>query len=90
MGGKADVSQRCIEPTIILNPAKDSPIMWEEIFGPVLPIITYQNISEVIEHINARPKPLAVYYYGSAYGRNATRICDETSSGAFVCNESLN
>jgi len=53
-----------IEPTIILNPTKDSPLMNEEIFGPILPILTYKNLEEVTSYINEKPKPLAIYFYG--------------------------
>jgi acyl-CoA reductase-like NAD-dependent aldehyde dehydrogenase len=47
-----------------MNPNKDSAIMQEEIFGPVLPILVYKNFDECIEIINSKPKPLAVYFYG--------------------------
>jgi len=60
-----------LKPSVILNPSPESPLMKDEIFGPILPIITYKNIQEAIEFINNRPKPLATYYYGSNSQWNA-------------------
>ena len=62
-------------------------MMKEEIFGPVLPVFPFKNISEVIKFINERDKPLAVYYFGQAGSLACKRLCAETSSGAFVINE---
>ena len=52
-------------PTVIVNPSRDSGIMKAEIFGPILPILTYKNFDEVIEFINSKPKPLGIYYFGT-------------------------
>jgi len=76
-----------MQPTIILNPKDDAPIMQEEIFGPIMPIYTYKNIKEVISFINARPKPLAIYYYGSVSHFDCSELSSKTSSGAFQTNE---
>lgn len=73
-GGKSNASVKHIQPTIILNPSKDSKLMEEEIFGPVMPILTYSNFDEVINYINDKPKPLAVYFYGSTSNREVERI----------------
>lgn len=54
--------------------------MTEEIFGPILPIVTYNTIEEAIDFINKRPKPLALYYFGY---KNKDKLLNETSSGAF-------
>ena len=62
-------------------------MMREEIFGPVLPVFPFKDIGEVVKFINDRDKPLAVYYFGHSTGPNAVTLCNETSSGAFVCNE---
>ena len=62
------MNEKWIEPTIILNPNLKSKLMQEEIFGPILPIITYRNDDEMIKFINDRHKPLSLYYYG----QNAT------------------
>jgi len=61
--------------------------MREEIFGPVMPVFPFKDIGEVINFINDREKPLAVYYFGNSTGSNALSVCNQTSSGAFVCNE---
>lgn len=64
IGGNHNLTKRWIEPTIILNPKLDSLLMNEEIFGPILPIITVKSHKEAIDLINSRPKPLSLYYYG--------------------------
>jgi aldehyde dehydrogenase (NAD+) len=63
-GGSSDVKERYIEPTIITDPKLDSQLMQEEIFGPIMPVIKFTDIDYVIQFINERPKPLALYYYG--------------------------
>jgi aldehyde dehydrogenase (NAD+) len=62
-GGRYDASTLCIEPTIIENILPDSPIMKEEIFGPVLPVISYKNFEEAKSIIDQNPNPLALYIY---------------------------
>ena len=88
-GGKINHEKKHIQPTLILNPDVDAPIMNEEIFGPILPIFTYKNIKEVIQFINARPKPLAVYFYGNSNSMDRAELAFNTSSGAFMVNECL-
>jgi len=53
-----------ITPTVVLNPEKDTPLMQEEIFGPILPLITFKTFDEAINYINELDKPLASYYFG--------------------------
>nr|GLL26278.1 aldehyde dehydrogenase family 3 member F1 [Ipomoea trifida] len=87
-GGSIDEENLIIEPTILLNPPLDSDIMTEEIFGPLLPIITVNKVEESIEFIRARPKPLALY----AFTKNEAlkkRISLETSSGSLVFNDTM-
>lgn len=56
---------RNLEPTVILEPKRDSQLMKEEIFGPILPILVYKDIDEVIKYINEeQEKPLVVYFFG--------------------------
>jgi len=87
-GGRIDKDIKFVEPTIIVNPDKNSTLMKEEIFGPILPIITFKYIEEVIDFINDGDKPLAVYYFGKVYNNlNKEKLMDETSSGAFLVNE---
>jgi aldehyde dehydrogenase (NAD+) len=65
LGGTGNVQERWIDPTLIESPKLDSKLMQEEIFGPVLPVVSYKDDNEVINFINARNKPLALYYFGS-------------------------
>jgi acyl-CoA reductase-like NAD-dependent aldehyde dehydrogenase len=60
--------------------------MTEEIFGPILPVLTYKNFDEVVSFINSREKPLALYYFGSDKA-NKDRLEKETSSGALSFND---
>ncbi|KAK1422153.1 hypothetical protein QVD17_25074 [Tagetes erecta] len=87
-GGSFDETRLIIEPTILLDPPLDAEIMNEEIFGPLLPIITMDNIEDSIEFINSKPKPLALY----AFTKNENfkkRILDETSSGSVTFNDTM-
>ena len=68
-------------PTVIMNPLVTSPLMQEEIFGPILPIMTYKTIEEAISFINSRDKPLALYFYGQKNSENMNKVMDQTSSG---------
>lgn len=63
--------------------------MKDEIFGPILPILSYSNIEEAIKHINSNDKPLAIYFFGDKNTKQCKRVQNETSSGAFVTNETL-
>ena len=62
-GGSGDPSRRFIEPTVLVNVEADAPIMREEIFGPVLPVLTWHALDEAIDFIASRPKPLALYLF---------------------------
>ena len=70
-GGKVNREAKHIEPTIILKPSLESKLMKEEIFGPIMPVFPFKDIGEVIRFINAREKPLAVYYFGKASSLNS-------------------
>ncbi|KAL2328807.1 hypothetical protein Fmac_022234 [Flemingia macrophylla] len=87
-GGSMDEENLFIEPTILVNPPLEAAIMSEEIFGPLLPIITVEKIEESIKFINCRPKPLAIY----AFTKNQTlqrRMISETSSGSVTFNDAI-
>lgn len=64
-GGKSSDKTLQIEPTILENATFDDPAMQEEIFGPVLPVISYDDLQEAIEHIQSLPHPLALYHFSS-------------------------
>lgn len=85
-GGSLNEEKMLIEPTILLDPPLDAEIMTEEIFGPLLPIITLNDIQETIEFINSRPKPLAIYAF-TKDDNFKRRILSETSSGSVTFND---
>ena len=87
--GDCDPNNRFVHPTLIDNPKLTSKMMQEEIFGPILPILVFDNIDHVIKFIKERPKPLALYYFGGVFSKNKHRIVKETSSGSIAINESL-
>lgn len=81
LGGKTDEQERFIEPTLLKVTNLDSQVMNNEIFGPVLPIIEFEDKKEALEFVSKRPKPLAFYYFGEQKnGWEAIRRC--TSGGA--------
>ena len=89
-GGRTDASDRFIEPTLIEGMALDSPLMTEEIFGPVFPIITLDDCGKsfydkVIEFVTSREKPLAFYYFGKE--SDGWDIIRRTSSGGGCIND---
>ena len=89
LGNSNAYDDQNLEPTIVLEPSKESELMKNEIFGPILPVYSYQNFDEVIKHINENEKPLCLYYFGSTSSKNYQRLEKETSSGALVSNETL-
>jgi aldehyde dehydrogenase (NAD+) len=87
-GGHADENERYIAPTILRNVPADSPIMADEIFGPILPVLTVKDIGHAIAFINARPKPLALYLF-SRDDQAQQRVLEQTSSGGVTINHTL-
>lgn len=87
-GGEVDVQERYIAPTLLDNISAENPIMQEEIFGPILPIMTYNNLSEVIDFINQKEKPLALYFF-SENKNKINEILTKTSSGGVCVNDTL-
>ena len=86
-GGKMDGDQDFIEPTIISNVNAEMDLMLHEIFGPLLPIITYTHLDEALDKINKKEKPLALYIY-SRKKKNINKIINETSAGGTCINHS--
>ena len=87
-GGKLDESRLKIEPTLINNVHWDDAIMQEEIFGPLVPILEYNSLDEVIQQIKQREKPLALYVY-STNKATIDQVLHETSSGSVGINVSV-
>lgn len=79
-------SDRRIAPTLVMNPSDDMLIMQEEIFGPLLPIKTYQHIDEVLHYINAHPRPLGLYYFGHDENEE-NQVLQRTTSGGVSLND---
>lgn len=87
-GGHSDEDERYIEPTLLDHVTNDSAIMQEEIFGPILPILTYQSLDEAIAFIHQRPKPLSLYLFSE--DENATqRVINELLFGGGAINDTL-
>ena len=87
-GGATDASERFIEPTILDNVSLDSPVMTEEIFGPVFPMVTLKGDDfkqQVIDFVTSREKPLAFYYFGKE--SDGWDIIGKTSSGGGCIND---
>ncbi len=88
MGGKTDINDLYIAPTLIDGVTADDPVMQGEIFGPILPIIEYEKLDDAIRFVNSRNKPLALYIF-SEDKMYQERILNETSSGNASINECL-
>ena len=85
VGGTLEAADRTVHPTLLTDVTPDMLIMQEEIFGPVVPVMTYRNLDEVIEYIERRDKPLALYIY-SNNRNNIDKILSGTSSGGVTIN----
>jgi len=87
-GGITEPSERFIAPTILTDIKPDADILQKEIFGPVLPILTYQTLDEALAYVNNKPKPLALYIM-SKKSKNIQKILGSTSAGGTVINDFL-
>ena len=88
IGGNTDALRRFIEPTVLVDVSPDSPAMQEEIFGPVLPMLTYRQLKEAIDFVNSRPKPLALYIFTNDK-HTAETVLNRTSSGGACWNDTI-
>jgi coniferyl-aldehyde dehydrogenase len=77
---------RQIPPTIIVNPPADMAIMREEVFGPILPLISYDSLDDVVAAVNAEPSPLGLYYFGTDKA-TMDRLAYDTASGGVAFND---
>jgi aldehyde dehydrogenase (NAD+) len=83
-GGRSDGTTLRIEPTVILDPSPADPVMADEIFGPLLPVLSVESLNQAVDFVNSRPKPLALYVFASnQLGRD---IIDRIPSGGAVIN----
>jgi len=88
IGGEMVKAGRFIAPTMIEGMSEDSAIMQEEIFGPVLPIITFSDLDEVVAYVNNKPKPLALYIYAQD-DKAINKVLQETSAGDTCVNQTM-
>jgi aldehyde dehydrogenase (NAD+) len=85
VGGTLEQADRTIHPTMLTDVTPDMLIMQEEIFGPVVPVLTYKTIDDVIKYISGRAKPLALYMYSNNQD-NIDKVLSRTSSGGVTIN----
>lgn len=88
IGGNVDIADRYIQPTVLTNVPKDARILHEEIFGPILPVVTWEKPEQAVDHINAAEKPLALYVY-SKNEQQIDLVVNSTSSGDVGINTCL-
>ena len=83
-----NAGNRVFPPTVVLGANDSMRVMQEEIFGPVLPVLTYQSLDEAIATINERPRPLALYYFDNNSGR-IRHVLERTISGGVTVNDCM-
>lgn len=87
--GSAGSRPRTLAPTLVVGASDESALMQEEIFGPILPVRTYRTIGEVIDYVNARARPLALYYFGNEDSECETLLARTTSGNTGINNTLL-
>ena len=87
-GGETDRSVKYISPTVLDNIEPGSPVMQDEIFGPILPVTTYQTVTEAIDFISNREKPLAMYIF-STNKNEVQKLLKSTSAGGGCINDTI-
>ncbi|GAB7533837.1 coniferyl aldehyde dehydrogenase [Burkholderia sp. 3C] len=91
LGPKEDLSDpvvRKVAPALVVGATEDMRVLQEEVFGPILPIVPYTDIDEAIAFINARPRPLALYYFGET-ASELDYVSARTTAGAVVANDAM-
>ncbi|MDH4168714.1 MAG: aldehyde dehydrogenase family protein [Acidimicrobiia bacterium] len=84
-GGHTDPGDRYLSPTVLVDPSPDAAVMQQEIFGPILPVLTVDDLDAAIAFVNDRPKPLALYVFSSD-DEATDRVLESTSSGGVCVN----
>ena len=87
-GGNYNIESNYIEPTILTNLKENSKVLNEEIFGPILPVIEFDDIKQVINYVNLRGKPLALYYF-SENKKSIEYVLKNTTSGGVTINDTI-
>ncbi|CAN9505291.1 unnamed protein product [Ophioblennius macclurei] len=88
IGGESDQDEKYIAPTVVVDVTEDDALMKEEIFGPILPIITVESVTESIELINRQEKPLALYVFSNS-STVVKQFLEKTCSGGFCSNDGI-
>ena len=88
IGGGSDASTISIQPTVVVDPDPGESLMTDEIFGPILPVVTVQSVDDAIKFVNSRPKPLAAYLFTKSKSVR-DRVVSEVSAGGMVINHLL-
>lgn len=86
IGGGSDPQRRRIEPTVVQVSSSEDPLLQDEIFGPILPVLAVESLQEALTFINARPQPLALYLFSQS-SASQQRVLAGTSSGSVVIND---
>lgn len=85
VGGKSDAADLRIQPTVVVDPDPDDALMKNEIFGPILPVISVQSLDEAIQFVNSRPKPLSAYLFTKTRAVRE-RVIKEVPAGGMLVN----
>jgi coniferyl-aldehyde dehydrogenase len=85
---ESDNARRILAPTLVINPKPDLAVMQEEIFGPILPLVAMESIDAAIDFVNARPKPLALYYFDNDK-KNIEYVLQRTTAGGVCVNDTV-
>jgi aldehyde dehydrogenase (NAD+) len=85
LGGNSDASGLRMEPTVVVDPDPDEPLMSNEIFGPILPVITVRSLDDAIRFVNSRPKPLSAYLFTKTRAVRE-RVIKEVPAGGMLVN----
>jgi aldehyde dehydrogenase (NAD+) len=85
LGGNSEPSTLRLEPTVVVDPAPDEPLMSNEIFGPILPVISVQSLDDAIRFVNSRPKPLSAYLFTKTRAVRE-RVIREVPAGGMLVN----
>jgi coniferyl-aldehyde dehydrogenase len=83
-----DPAKRKLAPTLVLDTKEEMTVMQDEIFGPILPIVTYKTLDEALDYVNDHPRPLALYFFGYD-DREIDRVLTQTISGGVAINETM-
>lgn len=88
IGGDVDEAQNRLAPTVVLNPSTDAKVMQDEIFGPILPIVTVESMDHAIAFINNRPRPLALYLFTDS-DKLEQQFLNQTTAGNMCINDTM-